>query len=61
MPPKARPCPVCKAPAAPREKNAAFPFCSAKCKLLDLGKWLDGKYVVAGGALDESGSSEDEK
>ena len=23
------------------------PFCSERCKMLDLGKWLDGGYVIA--------------
>jgi uncharacterized protein len=22
------------------------PFCSERCKLLDLGKWIDGKYRI---------------
>ncbi len=25
-----------------------FPFCSEKCKLLDLGKWLDAEHRIAG-------------
>jgi len=24
----------------------AFPFCSERCKLIDLGRWLDGRYQV---------------
>ena len=24
------------------------PFCSERCKLLDLGKWVDGDYRVPG-------------
>lgn len=23
-----------------------WPFCSPRCKLVDLGRWLDGKYSV---------------
>jgi endogenous inhibitor of DNA gyrase (YacG/DUF329 family) len=23
-----------------------FPFCSKRCKLVDLGRWLDGTYRV---------------
>jgi endogenous inhibitor of DNA gyrase (YacG/DUF329 family) len=23
-----------------------FPFCSARCRLLDLGRWLGEKYVI---------------
>jgi len=42
------PCPICRRPAAPRTENKAFPFCSARCKLVDLGKWLDEQYRVSG-------------
>jgi endogenous inhibitor of DNA gyrase (YacG/DUF329 family) len=24
-----------------------YPFCSERCKLIDLGRWLDGKYQIA--------------
>jgi hypothetical protein len=24
-----------------------FPFCSARCRLLDLGKWASGGYVIS--------------
>ncbi len=40
------PCPICHRPAAPRDENGAFPFCSPRCKMVDLGKWLDGQYRV---------------
>ena len=39
-------CPICRKPSAPRAANAAFPFCSDRCRLLDLGKWLVGDYRV---------------
>jgi endogenous inhibitor of DNA gyrase (YacG/DUF329 family) len=39
-------CPICSRPAAPRAENNAFPFCSARCKLIDHGKWLDERYRV---------------
>jgi len=29
------------------------PFCSERCKLLDLARWADGSYAIAGGTLDE--------
>lgn len=25
-------------------KEEAFPFCSMRCRTLDLGNWLDGRY-----------------
>jgi endogenous inhibitor of DNA gyrase (YacG/DUF329 family) len=40
--------------AAPRAENRAFPFCSPRCKLVDLGKWLDEKYRVADTEASES-------
>jgi len=43
-------CPTCKKPieepAAGEELPKHFPFCSDRCKLVDLGRWLDGKYQV---------------
>ncbi|MFM1802125.1 MAG: gyrase inhibitor YacG [Planctomycetota bacterium] len=24
-----------------------FPFCSERCKLVDLGRWMDGSYLVS--------------
>jgi endogenous inhibitor of DNA gyrase (YacG/DUF329 family) len=42
-------CPTCKktvkTPVA-GEPMGAFPFCSDRCKLIDLGRWLDGKYQI---------------
>jgi endogenous inhibitor of DNA gyrase (YacG/DUF329 family) len=39
-------CPICQKEAAPRAKNKAFPFCSTRCRQVDLGKWLDEEYRV---------------
>jgi len=39
-------CPTCRREAAPRRDNAFFPFCSERCKLVDLGRWLRGEYRV---------------
>jgi len=24
-----------------------FPFCSRRCKLIDLGKWFDGEHCIS--------------
>ena len=37
-----RPCPICGKP--PVQPHA--PFCSARCREVDLGRWLIGRYVV---------------
>jgi hypothetical protein len=40
-------CPVCKSRVADTSQNEAhFPFCSQRCRLIDLGKWLDGEYRI---------------
>lgn len=41
-----RVCPICGKEPGPRGENKAFPFCSPTCKLVDLGKWLDGTYRI---------------
>ena len=38
-----KPCSICK--KKPAEKEFA-PFCSERCKLIDLGHWLDGDYAM---------------
>jgi uncharacterized protein len=38
-------------PDGKRQINAIyFPFCSERCKLVDLGAWLDGDYRIASGS-----------
>lgn len=39
-------CPICGEEVTPRSENKAFPFCSARCKSIDLGKWLSEEYRV---------------
>ncbi|BAM04844.1 DNA gyrase inhibitor YacG [Phycisphaera mikurensis] len=38
------PCPVCRA-ALPRE--SVGPFCSQRCRTIDMGRWLDGRYTIS--------------
>lgn len=42
-------CPTCKKSLTPPEpgQRSYAPFCSERCQLIDLGKWLDGKYQIA--------------
>ena len=47
-------CPTCRKPVAERRANRAFPFCSDRCRLLDLGKWFDGQYRIAGPPADDA-------
>jgi len=40
-------CPTCKSETT-WEENPWRPFCSEKCKLIDLGKWVSEGYRIAG-------------
>lgn len=42
-------CPICKTEfdvPDPAHPPAHYPFCSDRCKLIDLGRWLTGKYQI---------------
>lgn len=41
-------CPICRRNAPPPKENPFHPFCSERCKLVDLGKWLGEEYRVPG-------------
>lgn len=45
-----RPCPYCKK-LAEWEGNKWRPFCSERCKMIDLGFWAMGAYKVPGPAI----------
>jgi endogenous inhibitor of DNA gyrase (YacG/DUF329 family) len=38
----AKPCPICGKPAAAGSK----PFCSERCRDVDLNRWLSGSYAI---------------
>jgi len=40
------PCPTCQKPVKPREENPTFPFCSDRCRMADLGRWLNEEYRI---------------
>jgi endogenous inhibitor of DNA gyrase (YacG/DUF329 family) len=43
-------CPICRRPAAERTAEASpWPFCSQRCRLIDLGKWLGEEYRMPEG------------
>ena len=49
----AKPCPICGKPAT----EASKPFCSERCRDVDLNRWLSGSYAIAG-RPDEDGDEE---
>ena len=38
-------CPICRKEV--KKENPEFPFCSERCRIIDLGNWASGKYVVS--------------
>jgi endogenous inhibitor of DNA gyrase (YacG/DUF329 family) len=48
-------CPICGDPA-----EVSFrPFCSARCRDVDLSRWLSGSYAIPGGHADADEDGED--
>ena len=45
---KAVPCPICSRPSA-REH---YPFCSNRCRDVDLNRWLSGAYAIPASKTD---------
>ena len=37
-------CPICKKEV--KAGDAEFPFCSDRCRTIDLGEWASGAYVI---------------
>ena len=48
-------CVFCRRRAVEQERR---PFCSERCKLLDLARWADGTYRVAAEPIDEMDDDE---
>ncbi len=43
-------CPICKKPVEATAED--FPFCSDRCRVIDLGKWASGDYKIASPIFD---------
>jgi endogenous inhibitor of DNA gyrase (YacG/DUF329 family) len=63
-------CPICKREVKdpkPGEPLGSYPFCTERCKLVDLGRWLGGKYQIPVEEPDEdrgqfrTGNGEDDR
>jgi endogenous inhibitor of DNA gyrase (YacG/DUF329 family) len=53
-------CPGCGATVRWSDENHYRPFCSERCKLIDLGAWASDRYAIAGPNADraDEGSAE---
>ncbi|MDH4240447.1 MAG: DNA gyrase inhibitor YacG [Phycisphaerae bacterium] len=59
-------CPICHntievKPEDKSEETKFYPFCSRRCKLVDLGVWLDAEYKISQSqeAVDTSNTGQD--
>jgi len=43
------------------EGNPFRPFCSERCRMIDLGEWMDGQYAIPGGSADGEHDEEEEE
>ncbi len=51
---KERPCPYCGRPSV----SEWFPFCSERCRLIDLGAWFNEAYAIP---AEDAGDEETER
>jgi endogenous inhibitor of DNA gyrase (YacG/DUF329 family) len=55
--PKAKRCPICGKPSA----EASKPFCSERCRDVDLNRWLSGSYAIPARESDEEDEPDEPK
>jgi len=53
-------CPICRKPTD-SETSPDFPFCSERCRLMDLGNWSSEKYRISQPVIDESAPESPER
>jgi hypothetical protein len=51
-------CPICKKVEV-KLGDAEFPFCSERCRTIDLGNWAAEKYAIPGPAITEQQSDDE--
>lgn len=44
-------CPTCQAEVVWSNTSTFRPFCSERCRLIDLGEWASGERAIAGTSL----------
>ena len=50
-------CPICRR-RFEVEKTPSAPFCSERCRLIDLGRWLKEEYAMPHEAADQEAAGE---
>jgi len=52
-------CPTCNRPIQWNDAFPDRPFCSERCRLIDLGAWLTEKHAIPGEPVEDAPDSED--
>lgn len=55
------PCPRCGQPARWASDNPARPFCSERCKLIDLGAWASESHRIPGESAGPAPTSDEDQ
>jgi len=53
----AKPCPICGKPSV----EASKPFCSERCRNVDLNRWLSGSYAIPARDSDNEDDADEPK
>ncbi|HUY26490.1 MAG TPA: DNA gyrase inhibitor YacG [Candidatus Binataceae bacterium] len=54
-------CPTCKKSVDASPANSFRPFCSERCRMVDLGTWAAEDYRVAGGKAEDDSEHPDDR
>jgi endogenous inhibitor of DNA gyrase (YacG/DUF329 family) len=56
-------CPICSREFAIQALDdlPSFPFCSDRCRLVDLGRWIDGSYALPDGGTEPPSLDDEEE
>jgi endogenous inhibitor of DNA gyrase (YacG/DUF329 family) len=52
-------CPICQSEVS-WEDNPHRPFCSERCRLIDLGGWSEGRYRIPGEKVGDKADKSEE-
>jgi len=52
-------CPSCKKPVPWNASSPFRPFCSERCRLIDLGEWADGNRFIPSDAENDDTTAQD--
>ncbi len=46
-------CPICEKEAELTSSNTYRPFCSKRCRLIDLGEWISENYSISNNSIED--------